>query len=64
MDHGFQWRSRQSKHLSPLSSCVRSLPRTQVKRVSQRSAESLWFSSGAPPSPKEKVGEVRQDKHS
>ena len=43
-----RWRSRQSKHLSPLRSWVRFSLRTNVKIVSQRSAESHGFSPGAP----------------
>jgi hypothetical protein len=37
---GLRWRSRQSKRLSPLSSCVRFSLRTHVKRI------SAWVFSG------------------
>ena len=40
---GLRWRSRQSKFVDSLFTL-----RTHVKRVSQRSAESRWFSPGAP----------------
>ena len=46
-----QWRSRQSKRLSPLRSWVRFSPRTHVKSVCQRPAESRGFSRGAPNPP-------------
>ena len=45
---GLRWRSLQSKRLSPLSSWVRFLLWTHVKRVCQRSAESRGFSPGDP----------------
>ena len=53
---GLQWRSRQSKRLSPRSLIVGLILAiwTRVKRVSQRSAESRGFSPGAPVSSRRK----------
>ena len=53
-----QRRSRQSKRLSPLRSWVRFSPRTHVKSVCQRPAESRGFSRGAPNPPPPPQGKL------